>query len=215
MAKNFLVFFRGYIKTPSRTIGLILSIAFGIGIWGAMDMAFKCIPYTLDKFYAKTDFSDLEIQFLADDENNIPDLTTIDGIKSVEHRLILPGTVIKDGEKPLTSLLILTKSSNVGVNKLLLKSGRLNGPGNNEFVIERSLNEYQHYNIGDMITFKVGEKVLNSKITGIAISPEFFSMSSNPDFAIPEKGTLGVAYGNLSAFNEALGFTLVNDIIIS
>lgn len=206
---------QAYAKKPSRVLGLMLCIGFGMGIWGAMDMAFKSIPYTLDGVYRDTRFADLEVRFLADDRNNLPDLARIPGVAAAEYRLLLPATIQRDGQPPLTSLLVLTESAKVQVDDLLLQEGRAFAPGTSEVVVERSLAEYHGYRTGDAIRFKIGEKIVDAKISGVAVSPEFFSMSSNPDFSIPEKGTLGVGFGNLAVFNQALGFTLVNDVAIA
>lgn len=206
---------QAYLGKPSRLIGLVLCIGFGMGIWGAMDMAFRSIPYTLEGLYRQTRFADLEVRFLADDRDNLPDLSRIEGVGAVEYRLLLPGTIQSPGRPPLTSLLILTDGSRVAVDDLMIREGRPFAPGTAEVVVERSLAQYHGYRTGDAIRFQIGEKVVDATISGVAVSPEFFSMSSNPDFSIPEKGTLGVGYGNLSVFNRALGFTLVNDVVIS
>jgi len=60
---------------------------------------------------------------------------------------------------------------------------------------------------------KGGEKIYDSRIVGIAISPEYFVSQSNPNFFIPQKGSLGVVFGNLDRVSDSLGFTIVNDLL--
>src|SRR5690606_19577024 len=81
-------------------------------------------------------------------------------------------------------------------------------------VIDRGLAKYHGYKVGDILISKVGGRTYEDTVTGIATSPEFFSTASNPDFSLPEKGNLGVAFGGLERISDALGFTMVNDLVV-
>ena len=48
---------------------------------------------TRDVLLERMHFADLEVQFLPEDVENLPDLTRGPGVRAVERRLVLPGTV--------------------------------------------------------------------------------------------------------------------------
>jgi putative ABC transport system permease protein len=176
-------------------------------------MAMRSMPFTLDAFYKATSFADLEVMLLPEDIANLPVLADIPGVEKVETRLIMPSIIASPQGEPMTGLLILADSPHPGVDAFQVNQGETFRSGGHTVVIERSLAKYHGYKTGDILESKVGEKIYRDTITGIVTSPEFFSSASNPDYALPEKGTLGVAFGGLDRIGSSLGFTLVNDLV--
>lgn len=204
---------RDFIAKPWRFVGLIASISLGIGIFGASELALDSLIKITESIYTDTQFADLELVFLPEDKKNIPDVSDIPGIEDIEYRLILPGTITKKDKSSLTGVLVLSEEV-PNLNSLKITDGKMYQKNGREVVIEQSLNKFNQFSKYDSIQIKIGEKVIKEKISGIAISPEYLCMSSNPNFANPEKGTLGVIFGDISHYSEALGFTLVNNIIV-
>jgi putative ABC transport system permease protein len=200
-------------KRPWRLLGLCLIIAGGTGFYAAIDMAMESMPHTLGAFYKTTAFADLEVMILPEDIVNLPALGDIPGVAKVGTRLIMPSIISRPDGNPMTGLLILSDTPQPEVNAFQINQGTTFRSGGGSVVIERSLAKYHGYKVGDILVSKVGEKIYRDTVTGIATSPEFFSSASNPDYALPEKGTLGVAFGGIDRISAALGFTLVNDII--
>lgn len=81
-------------------------------------------------------------------------------------------------------------------------------------VIERSLAMFHGVKVGDRIRVQVGEKVYESRVDGVAVSPEYLITTANPDYFVPEKGSLGVVFTGLARVSDALGFTMVNDLLV-
>lgn len=204
--------YRDLISRKTRTLGLILTIGIGVGVYGAIKMALSSIPSTLKEFYAWSSFADLHVTLLPEDAGNLPDLTAIPGVKSVSKRLIFPGTVFLPGGRSLSCLLILLENPEPSVDKVRLLSGRMFRPSAGELVAESGLQRYHGIRVGDSLRVRIGEKEYADAVVGTAISPEFFVTTSNPDYALQEKGTLGVVFGDLDRISEGLGFALVNDL---
>ncbi|MBI5418247.1 ABC transporter permease [Candidatus Poribacteria bacterium] len=203
-------------KMKLHTLAIILTLACGIGVYSGVDMAIKSLYFTRDKILKDMSLADLEIQILPEDVRNLPDFKNIQGLKKVERRLIMPGTMtLKQGQK-LTALMIFMEELNPQINKVrVIKGKEINPEILNEALIEKTMHEYYGIEPGDTIDVKVGEKIYKNKITGINISPEYIIISANPEYFLPEKGSLGVFFGSLKQIDKNLGFTMVNDLIFS
>ncbi len=199
-----------------RSLTIALSISYAVGVYAGVDMAIKSLFATRDILYARMNFADLEILFLPEDINNLPDLDGIDGIEKVERRLIFPGTILMGEHKKILGVVVFLENIRPEINALELTAGApLQQNDLQSAVIEQSLARYHGLELGDSVRVKVGEKIYDNTIKGIAISPEYLTISANPDYFIPEKGTLGVVFGNLKRVDDALGFTMVNDLIFT
>jgi putative ABC transport system permease protein len=197
-----------------QSLSIILVVACGVALLAGIDMAFKSLEFTRDKFCRDLHFADLEILFIPTDINTIPDFSDIDGILKVEKRLLFPCTITLNNDQRLSGIFTFIKPPNPQINSFRVIDGQyVNDRDLYSVVIEKSLAKYHGFKPGDFIQIKIGEKTYNSKICGTVITPEFMTGTANPDFFMPGKGTLGVIYGNIDRNNISLGFTLVNDLL--
>lgn len=197
-----------------QSLSIILVVACGVAILAGVDMAFKSLELTRDKFYHELDFADLELLFIPTDLDTIPDFSDIEGILKVEKRLLFPATIILNNGKRLSGIFTLLESPQPQINSLRIIDGQyFDKEDLDSVVIEKSLAKYHGFKPGSLIKIKVGEKVYENRISGVIITPEFLTGTANPDFFIPGKGSLGVIYGNIRRNNISLGFTLVNDLL--
>jgi putative ABC transport system permease protein len=197
-----------------RALGVALTVACGTGVFAGIEMAIASLFNTRDVLLERMRFADLEVQFLPEEVANLPDLSGIAGVRSVERRLILPGTVVLDDTRRIVATLVFLESPSPGIDALELVSGRPLTPGDPESaVIERSLALYHDFRVGDRIQVRVGDKVYASRIDGVAVSPEYLATAANADYVVPEKGALGVVFTGLGRISDAIGFTMVNDLL--
>jgi putative ABC transport system permease protein len=197
-----------------RAVALVLSVACGVAVFSGIEMAAGSLVHTAEVLLARMRFADLEVQFLPEDTANLPDLSAIPGVQAVERRLIFPGTVFLEGDRRIVGLLVFLETPAPNINALERLHGRSIRPDDfDSVVIERSLAIYHGFNVGDRISVKVGAKTYESRIDGVVLSPEYLTAAANPDYVIPEKGALGVVFGNLARVSDALGFTMVNDLL--
>jgi putative ABC transport system permease protein len=216
MKKIYLQMLRELWNIKWRSLTIALSISYAVGVYAGVDMAVQSLFATRDILYARMNFADLEVLFLPEDVNNLPDLGDIDGIAKVERRLIFPGTILLGEQKKILGVVVFLEDIRPEIDSLEMTAGvPLRQNDLQSAVIEQSLAHYHGLKLGDSVRVKVGEKIYESTIDGIAISPEYLTISANPDYFIPEKGTLGVVFGNLKRVDEALGFTMVNDLIFT
>jgi len=68
---------------------------------------------------------------------------------------------------------------------------------------------------GQTVRVTVGHKTYQHRISGIVSSPEFLMANANPEYFLPEKGSLAVIYTSLDRVFDALGFAMVNDLLFT
>ncbi|MFQ5830126.1 MAG: FtsX-like permease family protein [Candidatus Methylomirabilia bacterium] len=205
---------RDFWKIRWRALSIVLTVACGVGIFAGIEMAIESLFNTRDVLFDRMRFADLEVQFLPEDVANLPELTQVPGVQTVERRLILRGEILLGGGRRLAGVLVFLETPEPSINSLERLAGH--GVLAEDFessVIERSLARYHGLEVGDRIRVRVGARIYDSRVDGVARSPEYLVTTANPDYVIPEKGALGVVFANLARVSDSLGFTMVNDLL--
>src|SRR5882672_34082 len=197
-----------------RALAVALTVASGVGIYAGIGMAIATGFHTREVLFQRMRFADLEVQFLPEDVANLPDLERIPGVRAVERRLVLPGTVFLPDNSRITGALVFLETLDPAMDALEVIEGGPIRPGDFESaLIERSLAAFHGFHVGDRIRMQVGEKMYVSRIDGVAISPEYLITTANPDYLVPEKGSVGIIFSDLARVSDSLGFTMVNDLL--
>jgi len=197
-----------------RALAVVLTVASGVGIYAGAGMAIATGPHTRDVLFERTRFADLEVQFLPEDVENLPDLEGIPGVRAIERRLVLPGTVFLTDNSRMSGVLVFLETAEPSLDALELVAGSPLRPEDfQSAIIERSLAMFHGFRVGDRIRVQVGEKTYESRIDGAAFSPEYMITAANPEYLVPEKGSVGVVFTGLARVSDSLGFTMVNDLL--
>ncbi len=197
-----------------RALAIILTIASGIVIYVGTSMGLTSLFHTRDSIFEELHFADLEARIIPDDVNNLPDFTSVPGVERVERRLVFPGAIRSERRPPLMAVMTFLETPDPGIHSFQFIAGRSFRPDElDAVVIERALAVEHGYRVGDSLAVQVGGRTYQSHIVGVAITPEYFVSSANPDYFIPERGSLGIVYGNLGRTSDSLGFTMVNDFL--
>ena len=197
-----------------RALAVVLTVGSGVGIYAGSGMAIGTGFHTRDVLLERMHFADLEVLFLPEDVENLPDLKRIPGVRAVERRLVLPGTVFLADNNRISGLLVFLEAAAPTLDSLeLIQGGPVRPQDFESAVIERSLALFHGFKVGDRIRVQVGEKVYESRIDGVAVSPEYLVTTANPEYLVPEKGSLGVVFTGLPRVSDSLGFTMVNDLL--
>ncbi len=197
-----------------RALAIILTLASGVAVYAGFYMGMESLRWTRDSIYRELHFADLEVRFLPDDDRNLPDLSRLEGVARIERRLVYPGILRPAGQPPLTVVFTSLESPSPGIHSFKFLAGRpFRADELDAVVIDASLSTYHGYRVGDSLEVKVGEAVYRRRVVGVAITPEYFVSTSNPTYFVPERGSVGFIFGNLEAMSDAIGFTLVNDLV--
>ena len=205
---------RELLRMRARALAVVLTVASAVAVFVGMYTGLGSLFFTRDSLYARLDFADLEVQFVPEDLNNFPSLDGLEGVAGTTQRLVFPGILtLAEGTK-LAAVLTLLDTGAPSIDRLEILEGRtFRDDEPDAFVIDRSLAEYHGYEVGDHLAIEVGEKNYEGTVVGIAVSPEYLVATSNPDYFAPQKGSLGIVWGNMARVEAALGFTIVNDLL--
>ncbi|GEM_PF-2210902 len=187
-----------------------IGVSVTIGLYAAMDS----LNHTLDTVYREGELADLEIRFLAEDRQNVPEVRDIDGVEEVETRLIMPGYItLASGRRLPTLVYFLPDEWPQRVNPIRPIDGDSFSPDSSSWCLaERSLAAYHGVRKGDSLRVQVGYKAYEFHVSGVAFSPEYLMSASTGNFLVPEKGALAVVYTSQNQFSQNMGFELVSSI---
>jgi ABC-type antimicrobial peptide transport system permease subunit len=208
--------FRDIWQMKWRALAIALILSFGVaayvGIYASVDSLF----HTRDTYYQELGSADLDVFFMPQRLQEVPDITGIHGVAEVEHRLVTMGNIQLGPARRLPAVLILLDGkSPSSISRLKVIEGRLPDPKDQEgVVVERSLALYHGYKVGDTIRVNVGKRAYEGKIRGVVVSSEFLTPTANPDYFVPQKGSLGVVYADLARVKEVMGEVVVDDLIV-
>jgi putative ABC transport system permease protein len=199
-----------------RALSVALLLGVGVAIYAGLYAAIDSLFATRDHLFAEGRLSDLEAVFTPEDAVNVPDVSGVQGVADVQERLVLPGNMtITDGTRLPTLLYFLDEQWPQRVDRLTVLQGRPLDPAHpDEALIERSLAQFHGYAPGDPIEVRVGNKRYALHVVGVVQSPEYLLASAAGDFVVPAKGTLGVVYVSSRLMEQALGFRLVDSLLV-
>jgi len=201
--------------TRGRIAAVTLIIACGVGVHVGMGTSVATILHTRDTVVARDRLADYQVLFAPTDESRVPDLTAVPGVTGVDFRMIAPGTIeLADGHRVLQAVgHFLPAAGDAQLDRIEVVEGRR--PGDGEVLIDRALATYHGYHVGDPIEVALGGPARSYQVSGIAISPEYLVATANPEFMIPQKGSLGVVYLPDSQRQAVLGARVVDSALLS
>jgi putative ABC transport system permease protein len=203
---------RDLLNSRGRTALLVLALAVAFLMPAGSQMAFRSLEATRDGFAERLTLADLEVRLLPEDLSNLP-TWDIPGLSAVEHRLLMPGTIQRAGET-VNALFVFLPDGSPAINRLERSAGRaLKDGSHEEALLERSAVEHLGFKNGDAIAVQVGRETFKQTIVGVVRSPEFLIVAANPEYLLPEKGSLAVLYSRLARVRDELGFVMVNDLL--
>lgn len=208
--------FRDLWRMKGRALAIALILSFGVTAYIGFYASVESLFHTRDSYYRELGAADLEVLFAPRSPGDIPDISGIPGVAGVESRMVAMGNIQLDGKRRLPALLILSDGKRPNpITRLKIIEGRLPGPDDPEgVVVERSLARYHGYKVGDTIRANIGDISVKGKIRGVAVSSEFLSSTANPDYFVPQKGSLGVIFADLSRMKQFVIEVAVNDMIV-
>ena len=158
------------------------------------------------------------------------------GVGRLEKRLILPGSIeTKNDELIATLLIVLDEEKEPDVNRLKIMKGSYfkeeshgstfkeeeHGSTSKEeehscadrgsVLLDYTFARERGYDVGDTITLGVQGFFSEFKIIGLAVNAEHLITSANPDFYMPIKNSLGIAYIPMKTIKDLFGYRIYNN----
>jgi len=209
--------FRDLWRMKGRAMAIALILSFGVTAYIGVYASVESLFHTRDHYYRELGAPDLDVRFQHQIRDEIPDIKGIKGVADMEYRLVARGSIRLDAGRQLPGLLILHNRDDPNpISRLKVIEGKLPGPSDPDgVVVERSLARYHDYGVGDTIQADIGKSTYEGKVRGVVVSSEFLSSTANPDYFVPQKGSLGVVYADLSRIEALMDEVVVNDLIVS
>ena len=176
---------------------------------------------TAKTLYKELHLADFQVTFVPVTEDEMPaidEITQIKGVDRVDSRLIIPGSMdLKNGDTISSVLIFLNSNVYPQVNALRVTSGEyFTGSEDREVImLEESFAREYGYETGDIITVGIQGFYSDFEVVATVINPEYLMWTSNPNFYIPVKGSLGIAYLPLGMIRNIFGYGILNNISLT
>jgi putative ABC transport system permease protein len=202
--------------TKGQMLGVVLIVAAAVAIHSGLHNSVVAVMGTREVMAARNHMADYQVYFWPISRDELPDLQGLPGVKVVEPRLVLNGTIaLRDSPNPLQARAILRSVHDRPLlNQIEIVTGRDfdGGRDSESVIIDKALATYHHYRVGDSLVLTIGRATHTWTIVGIAVGPEHLVATANPEFLIPQKGSLGVVYLPQEHQTELLGADLINNV---
>lgn len=178
-----------------RAVLLMLVIGVGIGTAAGIALAFRDVQATRDAFYRGYGLPDLDVRLTQPQPGGaLLARARAAGATRSAVRLILDGTArLPDGERPAAELVGMSPAT--ALDRLAMLNGRpLSAAQPAGAVVESDFAAHAHLRVGDLLRVTLAGRALTFRVRGLARSPEYLLATANPEYLIPQPGSLAVVF---------------------
>lgn len=158
-------------RLGGQLLTIALVVASGVAAFVTMRSAHQSLVNSQSDFYESSEFADLFVQLSRAPESLRERIRAIDGIASVETRIVERGSMPMVGMTEPASMTLVSLPERH--NRLFLREGRLPSEGRREeVVISDAFAEAHHLALGDALSVLVGGVRQSVQVVGVGLSPE-------------------------------------------
>lgn len=192
-----------------QVMAIALLIACGVAVAVMSFSAQDALAKAQSDYYAGTRFADVFAQAKRAPLSVARRLATIDGVTSVDVRIVQGGLMEVPGlARPAVARLVsLPDRERHGLNRIWLMRGRLPDPSRtDEAVALASFIEAAHVGLGQKLTAVIGGRQATFTIVGAALAPEYVYVPA-PESFMPDDAHQAVLWAPRPAVERATGMT--------
>lgn len=198
-------------RSMSRQFIAIFLMAFiAMLIYSGMEGTWYGMEVGIQRYFEETDIADAWAMAQNFSEDYIDGVSQIDGIKSVEGRMVFSVTPI---DNPNGSIEITSFSTLKSSRPVLIDGTELNEEEQGLWLAK----EYAEKNslaVGDVISIDYNGEVIDFAVLGIISEAEYVYYLGNNDEVLPDYSQYGYAYINKETLNKKLRHNNVNRLFI-
>ncbi len=200
----------------ARAILMILVVGVGAGTAAGISLALDNVKQTRNDFYARYSLADLDVRLL---RPLVPEpllgRARAAGATTTSTRLILPGQTLLGSQGSRTAELIGMRP-NTPLNRLAVVDGfGLSGAGSGQAVLEADFASRYGIAPGDRLALRAFGRTIDARVRGLVRSPEYLLATADPEYLLPQKGSLAVVFMRLSELQGLAGAgDRVNDLAV-
>ncbi|HWR60380.1 MAG TPA: FtsX-like permease family protein [Clostridia bacterium] len=193
--------------TKGQFVSVAIIIAIALCIYIMFNVTTINIRNAVDSYYEKTNISDLTIELMRIPENAAGDLKAIPGILEVQGRITADVPLqVEDRDEKVTLRIISLPEKGGTINRLHNIEGNSDTPGDDDIVLIEQFTKARNIKVDDIVTPRIGGRLHELKVSGIAASSEFIYLMENEQSLMPSDDKFGVGYVNEAFAQSALGY---------
>jgi putative ABC transport system permease protein len=199
-----------------RALLIVVVIGAGAGTGAGISLALHDVQRTRDVFYAKQRLADLDLRLLAPQAPQ-PLLRRARrvGARPAETRLVLSGeALLRGGAQPAAEAVGMSPAARL--DRIALTAGRgLSAAAPRGALLDPDFADRYHLRPGDPLRLRIGGRTVGLRIRGLARSPEYLLATANPDYLVPDPGSLAVVFLPRASLQRLAGVGRgVNDLVL-
>lgn len=200
-----------------RAILIVAVIGAGAGTAAGISLALHDVKQTRESFYSHYSLADLDLLLrrpLA--PKPLLSRAQADRTRRAEARLILNGTALH-GRRSQTAAEVVGMPVRPPLNRLAVTAGRgLSRGAPRGTVLDTDFANRFGIGPGDPLRLRIAGRTIDLRVRGLAQSPEYLLATANPDYLVPQRGSLAVAFLPLPSLQGLSGLRgLVNDLAVN
>lgn len=199
----------------ARALLLVLVIGAGIGMAAGIGLALRDVRATRDAFYRDQALADLDVRLQRPIPANVlAARAQAAGATLAETRLVLDGTASRGAER--TAAEILGVRPDARLDRLAIVQGQsLSEADPLGAVVEVEYARTSGLRVGDELGLAVRGRPIRVRVRGLARSPEYLLATADPQYLIPQPGSLAVVFLPRGALAGAVGAAdQANDLVL-
>jgi putative ABC transport system permease protein len=188
-----------------RAVLIVVVIGAGPGTAAGIALAMHDVEATREDFYARYALADLDLRLRAPlPAERLRRRAAQAGARVAEERLILDGAALHDGSRTAAEIVGMPVAARL--NRLAVTAGRgLAGNAPRGIAVDADYADRLGIAPGDSLRARVGGRTLSLRVRGLARSPEYLLATANPDYLVPQRGSLAVVFLPRSSLQRLTG----------
>ena len=199
-----------------RAALIVLVIGTGTGAAAGISLALHDVQRSRDAFYAEHRLADLDLRLRAPLAPR-PLLARARQVaaRPAETRLVLSGAALpRGGAEPAAEAVGMSPAA--ALDTLAVTAGRgLSPEAPRGALLDPDFAKRYHLHLGERLGLRLAGRQVDLRIRGLARSPEYLLATANPDYLVPEPGSLAVIYLPRASLQRIAGLgNRVNDLVV-
>lgn len=193
-------------QSAGQFLSFVLVIAVGSFFYTGLATLSNDLSAYTEAYFEEHNLSDLKVFYSKITQEEISELTQLEGIQKLEGRYTVDATEAFEGY--ITSLKIHSIPENNEINTMAMTEGRLPS-SRNEIILDSRYADDHQYTIGDEITIRIDEEEFALTISGLGENVEHVKKSNTQDHK-----NFGIAYVAEEFIPEVAGRLFYNELLV-
>lgn len=193
-------------QSAGQFLSFVLVIAVGSFFYTGLATLSNDLSAYTEAYFEEHNLSDLKVFYSKITQEEISELSQLEGIQKLEGRYTVDATEAFEGY--ITSLKIHSIPENNEINTMAMTEGRLPS-SRNEIILDSRYADDHQYTIGDEITIRIDEEEFALTISGLGENVEHVKKSNTQDHK-----NFGIAYVAEEFIPEVAGRLFYNELLV-